>query len=507
MNDIFEELRSALYSVWHRRWLALAVTWGVCLLGWIVVAMIPNTYESKARIYVDETDVLSEQLGIAGDGVDEIRRVRQTLLSSVNLEKVITSTKLGENISERSDMDAAIARLDKDVQVDSEEDNLFSITAQVGMSGLSDSENAVLARNVVQKLLDIFREEHISGSRAEVSGAIADLNDQLEERRVELEAAEERRLAFESQYPELIGGSEGLSTKVQQSRTELRDIEANLAAAEIALASINNQISSTPRTIPGGATAAGPQGSLVQAQSQLAELRGRGLTDAHPDVVSTRRQVEILARQVAAAGPAQVSGTPNPAYSQLLALRADREASVGSLQARRAAIQSTAASLVASQASEPAVAAEANRISRDYDVLRTNYERLLEDREKLRTRGDVVDETSQYKFDLVDPPIVPQAPAAPNRPLLLIGVLFAGIAAGAGAAYALSQLRSGFSTSMKLERSMGLPVIGSISLTLSETAKTLRRRRFKQFAGASAGLFGVLLILLTIEIVAVGTIA
>jgi len=507
MNEIFEELRTALYSVWHRRWLALAVTWGVCLLGWLVVAMIPNSYESKARIYVDVDDVLSEQLGIAGDGREEITRVRQTLLSSVNLEKVITSTKLGENISERTEMDAAIAKLAQDVSVDSEEDNLFSITAQVGMSGLSDSENAVLARNVVQKLLDIFREEHISGNRAEISGAIADLNEQLEERRIELDSAEERRLAFEAQYPELIGGSQSLSTKVQQSRTELRDIDADLAAAQAALANINSQIANTPRTIAGGANDVGPQASLLQVQSQLAELRSRGLTDQHPDVVATTRQVEILTRQIAAAGPQAVTGTPNPAYSSLLGLRADRQAGVESLQARRAALQSNAASLMASQASEPAVAAEANRISRDYDVLRTNYERLLEDREKLRTRGDVVDETSQYKFDLVDPPIVPQKPAAPNRPLLLIGVLFAGIAAGAGVAYALSQLRSSYATPQKLERSMGLPVIGSISLTVSEAAKALRRRRFAQFAGASAALFGVLVILLAIEVVSVGTIA
>ncbi len=507
MNEIFEEVRTALYSVWHRRWLALAVAWGVCLLGWLVVAMIPNTYESKARIYVDVDDVLSEQLGIAGDGREEITKVRQTLLGSVNLEKVITSTELGEGISERSQMDAAIASLAQNVRVESEQDNLFSITAEVGKSGLSDSQNAVLARNVVQKLLDIFREEHISGNRAEISGAIADLNDQLEERKLELEAAEERRLTFETQYPELIGGSQTLSTKVQQSRTELRDIDANLAAAESALAAISSQLSTTPRTIAGGANAVGPRASLLQVQSQLAELRSRGLTDQHPDVVSTSRQVEILTRQVAASGPAADTGTPNPAYSSLLAVRADRQAGVEALQARRAAIQSSLASLMASQASEPAVAAEANRISRDYDVLRTNYERLLEDREKLRTRGDVVDETSQYKFDLVDPPVVPQSPAAPNRPLLLIGVLFVGIAAGAGVAYALSQLRSSFATPNKLEKSMGLPVIGSISLAVSDAAKSLSRKRFKQFAAASAGLVGVLVILLVVEIVSVGTIA
>ncbi|EAQ30325.1 chain length determinant family protein [Erythrobacter sp. NAP1] len=507
MNELFDELRTALYSVWYRRWLALAVAWGVCLLGWLVVALIPNSYESKARIYVDVDDVLSEQLGIAGDGQEEIREVRQTLLGSVNLEKVITATKLGENITQRSEMDTAIARLAENVKVESEEDNLFSITAEVGVRSLSDAENAVLARNVVQKLLDIFREEHISGNRAQVSGAIADLNDQLEERKLELEQAEERRLAFEAQYPDLAGGSASLSSRVQQARAELRDIDADLAAASSALAQMNSQIASTPRTIAGGPGAVGPQAALLQAQSQLAELRSRGLTDQHPDVVSTSRQVDILSRQVAAAGPGDVTGSPNPAYSQLVALRADRQATIDSLQARRAAVQSNLASLAASQATEPAVAAEANRISRDYDVLRTNYERLLEDREKLRTRGDVIDETSQFKFELVDPPVVPQSPSAPNRPLLLIAVLFVGVGVGAGVAYVIGQLRSSYSTSQSLERSMGLPVIGSISLTLSETAKALRRRRLKQFAGASAGLFGVLVVLLAIEIVSVGTIA
>lgn len=507
MNEVFEELRAALYSIWHRRWIALAVAWAVCLLGWLVVAMIPNTYESKARIFVDVEDVLSEQLGIAGDGREEITRVRQTLLSSVNLEKVITSTKLGEGITERTEMETSIANLAEKVKVESEEDNLFSISAEVGKGSLSDAENAVLARNVVQKLLDIFREEHISGNRAEISGAIADLNDQLEERKLELEAAEERRMAFESQYPDLIGGSQTLTTRVQQVRTELRDIDADLAAAQSALAALNSQIANTPRTLMGGENAVGPQAALLQAQSQLAELRSRGLTDQHPDVKSTSRQVEILTRQAAATGPNEVSGNPNPAYSSILALRADRQASIESLQARRAALQSTIASLMASQASEPAVAAEANRISRDYDVLRTNYENLLKDREKLRTRGDVVDETSQYKFDLVDPPVVPQSPAAPNRPLLLVAVLVLGCGAGAGVAYALGQLRSTFAIAQKLEKSTGLPVIGSVSLNLSDSAKVLRARRLKQFAGGCAGLFGILVVLLAIEIVSVGTIA
>lgn len=506
MNELFEQIREALHSVWHRKWTAIAIAWGVCLAGWLVIAMIPNTYASRARVYVDVEDVLSKQLGIAGEGKDEIMRVRQTLSSAKNLEKVITATRLGEGITGRAALDSAIADLVKKVKVTSEQDNLFEITAEIGRSDLSDAENAVLARDVVQKLLDILREEHIAGNRAGISSAIGDLERQLDERKLELEEAEQRRLAFEAQYPELIGGTESLSTKVQDSRTQLREVDADLAAAESALAAISGQLAGTPRTIAGGPGTSGPRAALAQAQSQLAELRGRGLTDRHPDIVATNKQVQILSRQVAADGE-DTTGTPNPAYSSLQAIKVDRQAAVEALQARRAAIQSGLASLMASQASEPTVAAEANRISRDYDVLRKNYEKLLEDREALRTRGDVEDKASQFRFDLIDPPTVPQKPAAPNRPLLLFGVLLVGLGVGAGAAYALGQLKSSFATPQKLERAFDLPVIGSISLTMSDAVRAIERRRLKQFGAACAGLMGVFMILIAIEFVSVGTIA
>jgi polysaccharide chain length determinant protein (PEP-CTERM system associated) len=507
MSEIFEELRAALFSVWHRRWTALAVAWGVCLLGWLVIAMIPNSYESKARIYVDVDDVLSKQLGIAGDGRQEIMRVRQTLASAKNLEKVVTATRLGEGITGRGQLDLAIAELEKKVRVTSEQDNLFEISATVGRRDLSDAENAVLARDVVQKLLDIFRDEHIAGNRAGISQAIIDLERQLDERKQELEEAEQRRLAFEAQYPDMVGGTESLSTKVQQARRELRDVDADIAAAQSALAAIGGQLAGTPRTIAGAGSPLGPRAALAQSQAQLAELKARGLTDEHPDVVATNKQIAFLTRQAASADTNDATGAPNPAYASLQAIRADRHASVDALQAKRAALQSSFAALMASQASEPTVAAEANRISRDYDVLRQNYEKLLQDREELRTRGKVEDKASQFRFDLIDPPTVPQSPAAPNRPLLMIGVLLVGLGAGAAGAYALGQLRSTYSTPQKLERTFDLPVIGSISLTISEAAQKIQKRRHKQFAASAAGLIGVFLVLMAIEFVSVGTIA
>ena len=506
MNEVFEELRSALYQVWNRRWTALAVAWGVCVLGWLAVALIPNSYESRARLYVEVQDVLSEQLEISGDGKQEITRVRQTLASDVNLRKVIESTALGEDIATESEMSGAIEKLGENVTVKSEQDSVFELTASVSKGDLSDAENAQLAQAVVQKLIDIFREENIAGNRGDVAETIVFLDKQLEERKLELEAAEQRRLAFEAQHPDLIGGTGTVSARLQAMRTEMRGVDADIQSAQSMLASINGQIAGTPRSIVSPGQSGGARGALAQAEAQLAGMRSRGLTDSHPDVQATTRQVELLRRQ-AANENTDTYGSPNPAYTSLVSIRAERQANVQALQARKAALQADISGLVAAQAMEPEVAAEANRITRDYEVLKERYDALLEDREAMRLRGQVETERSALNFQVVDPPTMPLKPAAPNRPLLLLGVLFAGLAAGAGVAFVVGQLKASFITADKLERTLDLPVVGTISRSMTEARSALERKRLKQFAAGVAALGGICVLLLAVEFIQVGTVA
>src|SRR5690606_1956325 len=110
MNSLVEEAQAALWSVWNRRWLALGVAWGICLLGWLTVALFPNGYEAKTRIFVQLDDALAQQIGIgAATREKDIERVRQTLTSAVNLEKVIRSTAIGSGITTERQMEQAVA--------------------------------------------------------------------------------------------------------------------------------------------------------------------------------------------------------------------------------------------------------------------------------------------------------------------------------------------------------------------------------------------------------------
>lgn len=505
MNNIFDELRSALHSVWHRKWLALGVAWAVCLLGWLVVGMIPNTYESKARIYVKLDDILSDVTGVPTSNKRDIERVQQTLTSAVNLEKVIRGTPIGAGITDPKQMEGAVLGLSKKIKIESQKDNLFEITATYADGGASDAANAKIAQAIVQKLIDIFREENLAGNRGEMSSSLDFMDQQLAQRQKELETAEQKRLTFEAANPTLAKGSTSPIQRIESLRAELRGIDADLAAAQSALAAINGQLAGTPRTLAGVAPVGGARGALAEAQAQLSSLRGRGLTENHPDVIAARNQVNMLKQSAAAEGGP--GGVTNPAYSSLESIRAERQANVQALTARRASVQSELGSMTAQQFTNPEVLAEQQRINRDYDVLKQQYDKLLQDREELRLRGQVETEHNSVKFQVIDPPTTPRSPIAPNRPLLLFGVLIVGLGAGAAAAFAVSQLRSTFATTAKLERALGLPVLGAISATLTDAGRSLRRKRMKYFYAATGALGGVFILLVAIEMVQLSMVA
>ncbi|WP_395333733.1 XrtA system polysaccharide chain length determinant [Novosphingobium sp. BL-8H] len=506
MNGLYEELLSAIHSIWHRRWIALAVAWAISLVGWLLVALIPNAYESQARIFIQLDDALAEQVGIGvADKKRDIERIRQTLTSAVNLEKVVRGTRLGATVNSPAQMEAAVLRLGNKVKVVSQEDNLFQISATADYGSFSDAENAALAHEIAQKMIDIFREENLAGDKGDMVETLAFVNQQLRQRETELESAEQRRTAFEAQHPELAQGGAAVVQRLDSSRTQLRDVEADLVAAQSALASMDGQLASTPRTIPGTA-GSGAGAALARAQADLAAMKARGLTDNHPDVIAARNQVAALkgpAAQEAASG----GGTPNPAYSSLQSIRAERQAAVQALVARKAGLQSDIGSLTASAIQDPELATQAQRINRDYDVLKDQYDKLLQDREELRLRGEVKTGREAVKFQVVDPPTSPRKPVAPNRPLLLFGVLLVGIGGGCAAAFALGRIRSVFATAGKLEQATGLPVLGAISQHLTDGARAVRARRLKQFCGAGAALGALFVVLLAMEFIQRGTVA
>jgi polysaccharide chain length determinant protein (PEP-CTERM system associated) len=497
MNGLYDELRLAIHSIWNRRWLALAVAWGVCLVGWLIVALIPNAYESKARVMIRAESMLNERVGIsAGEERKVVERLGQTLSSAENLAKVIRGTDLGRTVASEAELAGKISALRKNVEVkaDINNDKIFTIIAT--------QPSPKDARDVVQKMIEVAEEDSIAGDRKATSSSMRFLDKQLEQIQKKLADAEAKRVAFETQNLGILPGVGSASSRMEAARAELSQIDSQLVQARSALAALNSQLAGTPSTITTpGAGGGGGDSALAQAQGQLAAMKARGLTDNHPDVIATRNQISILRSQGGGGGGGGSYKTPNPAYSSLQSMKAEREGAVAALTARKAALQSDMAQLTAKQTAEPGVAAEYERINRDYEVQKAQYDKLLTDREEIRLRGQVGAQTDAVQFQVIEQPVVSSAPATPNRWLLLPLVLFAGIGAGAATAFALGHLQTSYPTAAKLERASGLPVIGSISQMLTSEQRIERKRKLRLFFSGSAALFGLFVLLLIVEVI------
>jgi len=503
MNAIYEEIRVALHIVWHRRWLALAVAWAVCVLGWLAISLIPNTYESHAKVLVQPQSLLPGRVGITeNDTQRDIDQVRQTLTSRENLVKVVRSTDIARQVKSDADVLSLAGGLANGIEVVAQPDNLFEITAKTSVGGLSDAQNAQLAHDVVQKLIDLFIEGNVANDRAEATRSMRFLNEEIGRREKGLRDAESKRVAFEQKYLGGMPGSGSIDQRADAIRAELTSLEPNLASAQSSLAAMNAQMASTPATIaapgaPGGSSRA------AQLQAQLAEAQAKGWTDQHPDVVAIRAQLARLGKS----GGDGVGGTMNPAYMAMRSMQAEKQATASALAARKAQLQSDLARLTSIQISEPNIAGEQARLSRDYEVLKDQYDKLMSDREELRLRTDVASRGDAVQVKLIEPPSRPTLPSSPNRPLLLFAVLIAGLGMGVGAAWALGQLKTSYSTAERLARATGLTVIGSIPETLTDVQIVLQKQKLRWFAGAAGALGGALLLLLAIEFVQRGMMA
>ena len=240
MAGLYDELLVLLHGIWSRRWIALGVAWGVAMLGWLAVALIPNSYESKARVYVSTQSLLEDKVGITQvQSQQELERVRSTLASAENLEKVVRETDLSQGVSGPRDVAAKITTLRENITVMSQADpSMIDISAKSADSSLSDGANARIAQQVAQKLIDIFQEENLSGDRTQTKQSLAFLDQQIAARGKQMEAADQRRVEFAQRYVGLLPGAGSISQRMDAARIEINQIDSQLVQAQSALSAM-----------------------------------------------------------------------------------------------------------------------------------------------------------------------------------------------------------------------------------------------------------------------------
>jgi polysaccharide chain length determinant protein (PEP-CTERM system associated) len=223
----------------------------------------------------------------------------------------------------------------------------------------------------------------------------------------------------------------------------------------------------------------------IQSLQQKLDALRLTYTERHPDIISIQRIISQLREQkkVEAKEAAKVRKPPsaasqpqNPIYQQLSVSLAAAEAGVASMRARVAEYTRRYNELKGAVNALPQVEAEFTQLTRDYDVIRGNYEKLLGRRESAQMSSDMEANASVMDFRVIDPPQVPLTPSAPNRRMLMSMVLLGSLLGGIGIAFLMSQLRPTFTDERRLREVSGLPVFGTVLMVWNDTQRAKRRK-------------------------------
>ena len=482
MDNLRILVHQYLRAAWRRRWMGVIIAWLVCGLGWVGVYLIPNQFESSARLYVDADAILTPLLrGLAAESAPttQLQILQRTLLSRPNMEKLISKTDLDLTVTSPADRDRLISHLADTIRVVPQTTNLFTITYR--------DPSPKMAHDVVQTLLTIFVESATGTNRTDMDNARRFLEHQVASYEQQLRAAEKRRADFRARYIDILPNTATPGVPaLEAARNSVAGLDGKLQDVIMERDALKDEVDKTPPMLVAEtmsqqmaqAMAPAARTRVQEAEDQLRMLLLKD-TDNHPDVIAQRKLIESLKAmpsdtpRVPAQGAAAMSGrpgaagssrsVPNPVYDQLKVKLIDADSQVASLQRQRDAAVAYRDKLEKIQQEQPGLIAEYENTDRDYNVLRGSYQQLLERLQSANIAQAADTQADKVKLQVIDPPQVPRLPVAPNRLLLLTGVLLVGCGAGLGITVLFGQVDNSFSTADDL-RTLGLPVLGGISV-------------------------------------------
>lgn len=482
IGDLFQLLRSQALGMWRFRWISLAVAWSVFIVGWLIIYLMPDIYEAQARVYVDAENAIEEFLGgIAAptDVMSEVAVVVREIVSRPNLAEVAQNTDLALRASTSAQFEELLTSLQKRISVSGNRDDIYSISFRD-----SNRETAIA---VVDSLLTAFVEKSLGADRTDSAKAQKFLENQIEVYEQRLTAAEDRLASFRRENVEYLHDEQGdYFSRLQAAQDALKDTEGELNLAIRRQTELQRQLSGeepvfgiTP------VTPAAPSAKIAELEQQLEELRLR-YTDRHPRIGQILDTIEMLREQENAEQAntnRPVAQSPldlNPVYQNMRIQLSNVEVEVAALRAQRSQQQAEVDRLRRMVDTIPEVEAELSRLNRDYGVVRSKHQQLLQQLETANIGEDVSRSIDEIQFRIIEPPYSGMDPVGPNRTLFLVALFVLTLGFAVAAAFVLNLVRPTYIGSRFVTESLGIPVLASVSLL--QTDRQVRSERRNRMA-------------------------
>lgn len=501
MNELLSQLTSEVRGSLRYRWYGMAVAWVVCLLGWTVVAWLPDVYEASARVYVDTSSDLKPLLRdqvIASDIQSELAYVSQSLLSAERLDRIARTLGLDATAVTERERQRVITQLAKDIEITTESNYVQSNTYLISYRN-PDRDKAIA---VVRALHDGLVEDTLDASRAGTNSAGSFIEDRIQAARLLLERKEAEIAQFKRTNASLLPGASG------DYFTRLTGERDNLAAERLELQQLQAKRDRYRQQLSGQAplldesSRAGLQASPNSTEARIAAKQAEidelllTFTEASHEVGNRRDQLVMLEAQLERERAARAAtgvdnfaaAATNPVYAAAQIALTEVEAEISTLETSIAQRETKVSELLDAIDEIPLIEAEFTALVRDMDVLEDNYDDLLRTRETQALTNEV-ELNEQTEFLTVNPPDASFSPVAPKRPLLLAGVFVFALAAGGGLCFLMTKVFPVVGSARALQKLLELPVLGTVTQAWEARHRQQRRRAVLAFGGALLFLF------------------
>jgi polysaccharide chain length determinant protein (PEP-CTERM system associated) len=488
LDEIKELVFHYARGIWKNRWVGVLVAWFVLIPGVLIVDQMQNQYKAETRVYIDSSTVLQpllQGLAIESDFLAVVDLMIEQLVTRPNIERSIRLMDMDLEVNTPMEMEKLVNSVTGRVTVGSSgRTNIYTIS-------YVDTDR-VRAQKMVQVLLDIFVEDTLGKTGSESDSAIEFLDAQIEKYDLLLQEAEQRREEFKRKNVGLMPG-DGASYYGQLQGENLL-----LEQARLSLAESENRRDQIKLQIIELKSAKNNKEVLVKTSLDLRIEDQEGkvdellllYTEEHPDVINARYVLESLKErkqqeQVETRITDQSLINTNPVYQELQILLATTEADISSYVTRVKSKERKQEKLKKLIDIVPEIEADLQRLNRDYDVHKNNYNELVARREKAKISEDVEAGSDQIKFRLIEPPFVPQRSHFPNRPLFDAAILLLALGIGYGLSLLISLFQPVFYNQNDIRNMMTTPILGSIKKFDTPDVLSKRRRNLTLFSSVN----------------------
>lgn len=490
MREALEQVNSQLWIILHHRWIALVSAFVICIVGWPIVKIIPDQYQVEAKFVFDTKTVLKPLLqGLAVDSSvkeESVTLIKRTLTSRPNLLKVAQDTELDLTATNPKETELLLEELKNSISIDAvsisnnkrnDSDNIYNI--------IYTNTDPVLAKKVVESLLNIFVESLLGISRKDSDKAEQFLDEKIEEYRSKLEDAEDKMKIFKQTNAGLTPDKGNnfysrmyqMESKLDEALLSLREERNKNESLKQQITALENQPEDSQQqlmiTIPREKT---PLEIRIESMKLKLDNLQLQYTEKHPDVITTKNALEALMEQRKLEESdqsenqdgTQIKQSPSikssDLYQELNIMLSSSNSEIAAINARIDEYRSKLEEMKALVNVMPEIEARMTSLVRNYEILKETYDNLVERRTSAQISREAEQTGSEFQFNIIDPPRVPLTPVSPDRLLLASLVIIIGVFGGIALAWVYEQLKPTYYQQQEILDDFDIPVYGGVSM-------------------------------------------